>query len=68
MGTALVVCLSYWMGVSMLVFFISYLVTAHLSLLQVLSLVVSDIIMMILVELCIEHPLVNIELTLFNAL
>lgn len=39
MGTALAVCLGYWIGVSSVVTFMSFLFNAHLSLLQVLSLI-----------------------------
>jgi hypothetical protein len=38
-GTALVVCMSYWLIVGIFVFFMAYLLTAHLSLLQSLSLI-----------------------------
>ncbi|XP_019862284.1 PREDICTED: protein YIPF3-like [Amphimedon queenslandica] len=38
-GTALVVCMGYWFGLSLLSFFISYLLTAHVSLIQLMSLI-----------------------------
>ena len=41
-GTALALCFGYWLGVSSLSFFIAYVVNAHLSMLQVFSLVVSN--------------------------
>ena len=42
MGTAMVVCLGYWLGVSMVLFFLAYLFNAHFSLLQILSIAVSN--------------------------
>ena len=39
-GTALAICFGYWLGVSSLLFFIAYVVNAHLSLVQVFSLTV----------------------------
>lgn len=40
-GTAFAFCFGYWLGVSGLVFFIAYIVDAHLSAIQVFSLIVS---------------------------
>ena len=40
-GTAFAFCFGYWLGVSSLMFFIAYIVDAHLSAIQVFSLVVS---------------------------
>lgn len=39
-GTALAICFGYWLGVSSLLFFIAYVVNAHLSMVQVFSLTV----------------------------
>ena len=41
-GTALAICFGYWIGVSSLVFFIAYVFNAHLSMIQVFSLTVSN--------------------------
>ena len=41
-GTALGACVSYWVGLSSILSLVSYLVTAHFTFLQVLSLVVSS--------------------------
>ena len=40
-GTAFAFCFGYWLGVSSLMFFIAYIVDAHLSAIQMFSLVVS---------------------------
>lgn len=37
-GTAMIICFSYWLGISSLMFFIGYLCNAHFSFVQVLSL------------------------------
>jgi hypothetical protein len=42
-GTAFAFCFGYWLGVSSLMFFIAYIVDAHLSAIQVFSLIVSSI-------------------------
>ena len=39
-GTAFAFCFGYWLGVSSLMFFIAYIVDAHLSAIQVFSLIV----------------------------
>eukprot|EP00731_Ephydatia_muelleri_P017428 Em0010g526a len=36
-GTAMVVCFSYWLGISALLFFIAFVFNAHFTLLQILS-------------------------------
>ena len=47
-GTAFAFCFGYWLGVSSLVFFIAYIVDAHLSAIQMFSLIVSLIIIIII--------------------
>ena len=40
-GTAMAVCFGYWLGISGVMFFLVYLFNAHLSFVQILSLIVS---------------------------
>ena len=41
MGTAFGVCFGYWFGVSGLMWFLSYVCNTHITILQLLSLIVS---------------------------
>ncbi|XP_054483028.1 protein YIPF3-like [Anoplopoma fimbria] len=42
MGTAIGTCFGYWLGVSSFIYFLAYLVNAQITMLQMLSLLVSD--------------------------
>lgn len=43
MGTAIGTCFGYWLGVSSFIYFLAYLVNAQVTMLQMLSLLVSDV-------------------------
>lgn len=43
-GTAMVVCFSYWLGTSLFLYFIAFVFNAHFTVLQILSVTVSVLI------------------------
>lgn len=42
MGTAIGTCFGYWLGVSSFIYFLAYLVNAQITMLQMMSLLVSN--------------------------
>jgi len=43
MGTAIGVCFGYWLGSSSFYYFIAYICNAHITMLQIVSLTVSEV-------------------------
>ena len=53
MGTAIGVCFGYWLGGSLLFYFIAYLGNSHITLLQIVSLTVRErLIFIVIVYYC----------------
>lgn len=58
-GTALAICFGYWLGVASLLFFIAYVVNAHLSMVQVFSLTVRNFEMWVHILVQVEFHMIN---------